>query len=340
MINAAIVGLGRWGRNIVNAVQDKSERLRFVRGVVRRPEAARDFAAQHGLELSTGLADALADPRVQAVALATPHSQHVGQIIASAGAGKAVFCEKPLALTRADAERAVNACRRAGVPLAVGTDKRLWPSMRELKRVVESGALGTILHIEGHFSNETSHRFRAPWRDSAAESPGGGMTATGIHVLDAFVNLMGPVRRVQAQLVSRRPVPDMLDTVSAIFEFASGATGVLGTIRVTPHYWRIHVFGDRGSAEALGETDLIVRMTGEQAQRQSYEPVDALRLELDAFADAAAGRIPFPVPAVQMIDTIAALEAMNEAMASSAAVVVGCPATGEERRNASREVLQ
>jgi len=182
--------------------------------------------------------------------------------------------------------------------------------------VVESGALGEILHIEGHFSNETSHRFHVPWRDSAAESPGGGMTATGIHVLDAFVNLMGPVRRVQAQLVSRRPVPHVLDTVSAIFEFTSGATGMLGTIRVTPTYWRVHVFGDKGSAEALGETELVLRMTGEKARHQSYEPVDALRLELDAFADAAAGRVPFPVPAAQMIDTIAALEAMNKAMES------------------------
>jgi len=323
MINAAIVGLGRWGRNIVNAVQDKSERLRFVRGVVRRPETAVDFSAQHGLELSTGLSDALADPRVQAVALVTPHSQHVEQIIASAGAGKAVFCEKPLALTRADAERAVNACRKAGVALAVGTDKRIWPSMRELKRVVESGMLGEVLHVEGHFSNESSHRFHVPWRDSAAESPGGGMTATGIHVLDAFVNLLGPVRRVQAQLVSRQPAPDMLDTVSAIFEFRNGASGALNTIRVTPFYWRVHVFGDKGSAEALGETELVLRMTGEKPRHQSFEPVDALRLELDAFADAAAGRVPFPVSTVQMIDTVAALEAMNRAMESTAAVVVG-----------------
>lgn len=76
MINAAIVGLGRWGKNIVNAVQGKSERLRFVRGVVRHPDAVCDFAAQHGLELSADLAGVFADKRVQAVALATPHSLH------------------------------------------------------------------------------------------------------------------------------------------------------------------------------------------------------------------------------------------------------------------------
>jgi hypothetical protein len=103
-----------------------------------------------------------------------------------------------------------------------------------------------------------------------------------------------------------------------------GATGVLGTVRVTPNYWRVHVFGDRGSAEALGETELVLRMTGEKPQRLTYEPVDALRLELDAFADAGAGRSPFPVPPAQMIDTIAALEAMNRAMDSNTAVAVGC----------------
>jgi len=322
MINAAIVGLGRWGRNIVNAVQDRSERLRFVRGVVRRTETAAEFAAQHGIELCTSLAEALADPRVQAVALVTPHTQHVEQVIACAGAGKHVFCEKPLALTRAEAERAVSACKKAGVALAVGTDKRLWPSMRELKRVVDSGVLGEVLHIEGHFSNETSHRFHVAWRDSPAESPGAGMTATGIHVLDAFVNLMGPVRRVQAQVISRRPPPRMLDTVSAIFEFENGASGMLGTVRVTPIYWRVHVFGERGSAEALGEAELVLRMTGEKLERQAFETVDALRLELDAFADAAAGRAPFPVTTAQMVATVAALEAMNKAMAANAGIHV------------------
>ena len=59
MINAAIVGLGWWGKNIVNAIQGKSERLRFIRGVSKEPDIVRDFAAQHGFELSTELSDAV-----------------------------------------------------------------------------------------------------------------------------------------------------------------------------------------------------------------------------------------------------------------------------------------
>ena len=139
MINAAIVGLGWWGKALVNAVQGKSERLRFVHGVSKEPEGVRDFALEHDFRLSTELDDALADPRVQAVVLATPHSQHLAQIEAVAAAGKPVFCEKPLALTRADAIRAVEACRNAGVPLGLGHNKRFWPSMCKLKQIVASG---------------------------------------------------------------------------------------------------------------------------------------------------------------------------------------------------------
>ena len=99
MIDAAIIGLGRWGKGIVQSTQGKSKRLRFIRGVSKEPDEVRDFAATHGFELSTEFADAVADPRVQAVVLATPHSLHVEQIAAVAAAGKPVWCEKPLALT-------------------------------------------------------------------------------------------------------------------------------------------------------------------------------------------------------------------------------------------------
>src|ERR1700674_2475966 len=105
MINAAVIGLGRWGKSLVNAVQGKSARLRFVHGVSKEPDAVRGFAQQHGFKLTTELADAFDNPDVQAIFLATPHSLHVEQVAAVARAGKPVWCEKPLALTRADAAR-------------------------------------------------------------------------------------------------------------------------------------------------------------------------------------------------------------------------------------------
>src|ERR1700732_1141575 len=154
MIDAAVIGLGRWGKSIVEAVQGKSRRLRLIRGVSKEPELVSDFAAKHDFELGTEFSDAVADPRVQAVFLATPHSLHVDQISAVAAAGKPVGCEKPLALTRAEAERAIAAITKAKVVFGLGNNKRCFASMRELKRIVSSGAIGEVLHIEGHYSNE------------------------------------------------------------------------------------------------------------------------------------------------------------------------------------------
>ena len=322
MINAAIVGLGRWGRNIVNAVQGKSDRLRFTHGVVRRRDAVQDFAAQHGIELSTELARVLSNPEVRAVVLATPHTQHADQVVAAAGAGKSVFCEKPLALNTADAARAVRACRKADVPLGLGHDKRFFPSMRELKRVLERGELGDVLHVEGHFSNESTRDFYAGWRELPAESPGGGLTATGIHILDAFVNLVGPVRRVSAQLIEHPPRPEPIDTVALLLEFENRASGVLCGVRTTPQFWRVHVFGTQGSAEALEQTDLVLRKSGVQPQRLSFAPLDTLRYELDAFADAVAGNASYPIPVEQMLADVAALEAAFKSIESGRPVLV------------------
>jgi predicted dehydrogenase len=323
MIHAAIVGLGRWGRNLVGSVQGKSERLRFTHAVVKRADAARDFATQHGLELSVDYGRVLSDARIEAVVLATPHSLHAEQIIAAAAAGKPVFCEKPLALKRADAARATEACQRTGVPLGLGYNKRFWPSMQELKHIVASGALGEILHVEGHFSNETTGRFYTGWRGESTESPAGGLTATGVHVLDAFVDLAGPVRRVSAQLLGHGSGPEPLDTLTVVIEFANRVGGTLACVRSTPQFWRVHVFGRNGSAEALEDTDLVLRMAGAPPQRLTFESVDALRLQLEAFAHSVATGAPYPIPFDQMLDGVAALEAITESLATGGPVVLG-----------------
>jgi predicted dehydrogenase len=323
MINAAIFGLGRWGQALVTAVQGKSERIRFVRGIVRDPAQARDFAAQHGLGLTTALAEATADPQIDAVFLATPHSLHVEQVIAVAKSGKAVWCEKPLALARAEAVRAVAACCTAGVPLGCGYNRRCFSSMRELKRIVDGGTLGDILHIEAHFSNEYSTRVLPHgWRDDPAESPALGMTGCGLHALDALVNLGGPIRQVHAKSCIRKPPPDPRDVVAVLAEFASGATGLMATVRASVPIWRVHVFGTKGDAEARDEGNLRVGYIGEPATAHSFAPVDSLRALAESFADAAERRTPFLISPQQLIDVTAAFEAVIRSLDTGALVDV------------------
>ena len=322
MIDAAVIGLGRWGKNIVEATQGKSKYLRFIRGVSKEPELVRDFAAAKGFELSTDFDQAIADPRVQAVFLATPHSLHVGQISAVAAAGKPVWCEKPLALTRAEAERAIAATQKAGVPFALGNNKRCFSSMRELKRVVADGVIGDVLHIEGNFTNEHSTRVKGGWRDDPRESPGGGMTGAGLHVLDSFVNLAGPIVKVDARVYSQKPPPDPRDSAAAMVQFATGATGVLATVRAAPMYWRIMVFGTKGWAEAREETTLTVAKVGEQPVSQVYPAVDSLGVLLESFGETIATGKPFPVSTSDMLDVAGAFEAVIRSMTEGKPVVV------------------
>jgi predicted dehydrogenase len=315
MIRTAIVGLGRWGRNLVEASAGH-DRLNIVRAVEPDIRGARDFCAQHRLDLSSGLDAILADNTIDAILLATPHSLHPAQVMACAAARKQVFCEKPLALHRADAARMFGMCRDAGVTLAVGHNRRFWPSMRALRDIVASGELGTVLHVEGHNSNENSQNVTAGWRLLPEESPGGGLTGAGLHVLDAFVSMLGPVARVYAQLNSREAGPPPLDTAMVMLDFSSGVTGSLTTVRATPLYWRVHVFGTKGSAEVLDETTLVRRTSGGKPECISYPTINVLRAELDAFADMIDNKIPFPVPEADVLATLSAFEAALKSMAS------------------------
>jgi predicted dehydrogenase len=324
MIDAAIVGLGRWGRNLVEASLGHV-RLKIVRAVEPDIEGAQDFCAEHHLALSDRLDAVLADASIGAVLLATPHSLHPAQVIACAVARKQVFCEKPLALRRVDAARMFDACRNAGVALAVGHNRRFWPSMRALRDMVASGELGTVLHIEGHNSNENSQNVIAGWRLSPEESPGGGLTGAGLHVLDAFISMLGPVRRVYAQLHSRQAGPPPLDTALMTLDFVNGVTGTLATVRATPFYWRVHVFGTKGSAEVLDEVTMILRKSGKGPRRITFPEVNVLRAELDAFAETIANKVPFPVPEAEVLASLSAFEAALRSMTS------GTPETCDDR---------
>jgi predicted dehydrogenase len=320
MINCAIVGLGRWGRNLVEAGRGH-DRLRIIRAVEPDLERARGFCAEHDLDLTDDLGAVLGDPAIDAVLLATPHSLHMDQVIASAAARKQVFCEKPLALHRDHAEKMFAACRNAGVILAVGHNRRFWPSMRALRDIVASGELGTILHVEGHNSNENSEKITEGWRLSPEESPGGGLTGAGLHVLDAFVSMLGPARQVYARFSSRDPGPPPRDCSVLAIDFASGVTGTLATVRATPFYWRVHVFGTKGSAEVLDEATLVLRKSGSPPQTVNYPVINVLAAELDAFADAIENKRAFPAQEIEVLATLSAFEAALQSMVSGHPVI-------------------
>jgi len=316
VIRAAIVGMGRWGQNLVECTQGKTDKIRFTVGVARTPEKAKAFAAAHGLRLVSAYEAVLADPDVDAVVLATPHTQHAEQVTAAARAGKHVFTDKPFALTRASAEAAVRACADAKHVLAVGFNWRYQPALREIRRMVHDGRLGRLLHIEGNFNGPSVYRFpREHWRQQAEEGPAGGMTGRGVHVVDAMLYLAGPVASVVAQ--SERLTLDygLDDTTSMLFKFASGSTGYLGTVIATAEGWRMQVLGSKGWAKVgsiphLHTWSLTTCMVNAQPTVIDYPQTSTERLELEGFADAIEGRAPYACPPEDALHGVAVLEAI------------------------------
>ena len=329
MIRAAVAGLGWWGKHIVRRMRD-SDALRAVAAIEANPALA-GFAAEHGLAFTTDFAAVLRDPEIDAVILCTPHTLHAAQVLAAAAAGKHVFCEKPLALTRADAERSVAACRKAGVMLGIGHERRYEPAMAEVRRLVRAGTLGTIMHAEANFSHDKLADVPAgDWRTSPKDAPAAGMTAMGIHLTDLFVDLFGPMSEVYAATTSRVAYPDNGDVISVHARFASGATGYLNAILVTPLYLRFTVFGSQAWVEVRNEshpdtpggTHLVVQHRDGRREAREFAWTDAVRENLEAFARAAEGRGEYPFTDEQKIANIAALEAIVESARTGATVMV------------------
>ena len=127
MLRCGVAGLGRWGRVLVDSVQGKSDTVTFTAGVTGRKDRAVDYCAEKGIDLRDDFSDLLNDPNIDGIVLATPHTQHVDQIIAAAKAGKPVFAEKPLTLDADDARRAAKAMADAGLPLVLASIVASYP---------------------------------------------------------------------------------------------------------------------------------------------------------------------------------------------------------------------
>jgi predicted dehydrogenase len=336
MINAAIIGLGRWGQNLVNSVQGKSRSIRFVAGAVRTPSRVQGYADSRGIRLYDDYRKLLADPQVDAVVLATPHSLHAELIMAAARAGKHVFTEKPFTLTTASAKEAVRTCARRGVTLAVGYNWRFQPALQEIRRMLDDGRLGKLLHVEGNFCGPSVYWYpKDHWRQKTDEGPGGGMTGRGVHVVDAMLYLAGQVDTVYAQSFRRALNYGIDDTTSMLFRFKEGASGYLGTFIATAETWRMQVFGSKGwvevgDVEHLGTWQMKVCLLNPDDLRERRRPeivtfpdTSTERAELEHFAQAVERRQPLAITGGDEIHGVTVLESILESVRTGSPVKVG-----------------
>ncbi|MDO9503610.1 Gfo/Idh/MocA family protein [Falsiroseomonas sp.] len=323
MLNAAIVGMGRWGQVLVNSVQgQQGAPIRFVAGSTRSPDKARAWAGEQRIRILPDFAGVLADPEVQAVVLATPHAQHAEQVIAAARAGKHVFVEKPFTLDRASAAAAVQACQDAGVVMALGHNRRFLPAVAQMKAMLADGSLGTLLHVDGQFSGPGARNYQpGMWRADRAESPLGGMGGMGIHMIDMIIHLAGRFRQVTVQ--SHALVSQTIDDTTAMLGvLESGATVNFATLALTPSFWRVALYGTEGILVLQGHENLSFTPREGEPWVKTYPKTDIEAAELAAFAAAVAGGPAYPLPLDQAIHGVAVFEAMIGAAASGSSYAV------------------
>jgi len=314
MVNLAIVGLGRWGQNLVDSIGG-SDTVRFTAAVTRTPSKVSSYCAQKNISLTDDYQSVLNNDAIDAVVIATPHSLHFDQIMMAANAGKHVFCEKPFTLTAAQAGVALKKLDELGLKVAIGHNRRFAPNTVELVSALNTQSLGQPIHIDGFFNADLGMS-AGKSRDSRIESPAGGVTSLGIHVIDAFIHLFGKVTNVNAQ--SRRIAIgiDIDDSTLVRFNFENGCTGHLTTIAATNSFWQIRAFGTGGWAECTNLDQYAYHPMDADPVLSDYPGFDypgsaTMKVALEAFAADIVGETPFPISPEEIHHATAVLEAIT-----------------------------
>lgn len=333
MLRAAIVGLGWWGRTIVDAVQGKSEQITFVAANTRTRAKAEDFCKQREIDLRDDLDAVLNDKGIDAVVFTTPHSQHEEHIKRAALAGKHIYVEKPFTLTVSSARSALDAVKKAGVVLAVDYQRRFAPSFADIRDRVRDGRLGTICFgVAEATAPGGLFMPKESWRTNPDETPVGAMTGIGVHLVDGFMDLCGEIGEVYC-VNTRRAAPIVDDTTTVVLKHRNGVTTSFNCSLATAFTYRVALFGSRGLAETANNLNEF-RFTpapdkpgpAHAAGKQEvidHKGVDPLKLALEAFAAAVRGDAPFPISTEQIIHGVAVFEAIVKSAQTGAPVKVG-----------------
>lgn len=312
MIRAASVGLGWWGKTLANSIQN-SEKINVVMATTKTLNNIEDYCKEIDAEIAASYDEVVKSDKVDAVILATPHSKHLEQIVQAVNNGKHVFCEKPITLTAADAKIAFDEAKKNNKILAVGFNRRFHPNFMKIIEMVKSNILGKIVHIEGTINAPGLWMYKPEsWRSSSAETPAGGMTGMGIHVIDQMISANGNISSAYAQTAKVIKMGELDEVTSVLFKFTNGATGYLGTSIASSVLYNFRVIAENGAIEITSRDLSVMKYTPREGDIEITEvkDVDMCKNELEAFADAVNGHADYPVTAQQGIHGAEVFEAV------------------------------
>jgi len=323
-------GVVRWGilstanigvRKVIPAI-GKAERCEVVAIASRDGERAAKVADELGIPRAYGGYEALlSDPDVDAVYIPLPNSQHAAWTIAAARAGKQVLCEKPLAMTAAEAEEMVRACATEGVLLMEAFMYRLHPSWEAVRELVASGRIGRLLAVQSWFSyfNDDPHDIR-----NVADLGGGALYDIGCYSTNLSRMLFGgEPTGIEASVTRDATGTDVL--TSAILAFDEGVATFTCSTRAERDQ-RVHIYGTDGRISIAipfnippdRPTEVFLTSGGDppvspNTQTLTFEPADMYAIQAERFANAVLDDQPLPIPPDDAIENLRVIEGIFRA---------------------------
>jgi len=216
------------------------------------PDLARKFAEEHGVpRWFDDYRKMLELPDLDAVCICTPSGLHAEPAIAAAEAKKHILCEKPLDVTLEKIDKMIEAVRRNGVKLGAVFQSRVQKDTRRVKEAIEQGVLGRILQADllTKWYRSQEYYDSGAWRGTFALDGGGCLMNQGIHGVDLFQWLVGPVTSVYGKVATVNHNIEVEDSAYAIAELAGGGRGaIIGSTCAYPGFpTRIEIHGEKGS---------------------------------------------------------------------------------------------
>jgi predicted dehydrogenase len=291
-LRVACLGMGWWSDVLADAMK-RSPQFEIVSCYTRSTDKRQAFSKKYGCAEAASYDAILADKSVEAVINTTPNNVHLETTRAAAQAGKHVFLDKPIANTVADGRAITEACRKAGVVLALGYQRRKESHFRWVRQKIDDGTFGKLVNAEANISRDRLGKIDlSSWRYTAEGMPGGVMLQIGIHYSDVLEYLMGPVKAVSGRLAQLVLPGDNPDVASLVMEHESGALSTLNASYASAsEYYCMNIYGKEASAYYdLHQGLRFLRRGTERSEPVAVEKNDTIREELEEFAGAARGR--------------------------------------------------
>jgi predicted dehydrogenase len=287
----ACIGMGWWSDVLADAIK-RSGKLSIAACYSRSDEKRNAFGLKYGCRAAPSYEAILSDASIEAIINTTPNNVHLETTRAAARAGKHVFLDKPIANTLADGRAIAAACRKAGVVLAIGYQRRRESQFRWIREQIDAGAFGKLVNAEANISRDRAGKVDLKsWRYTADGMPGGVMLQIGIHYIDVLEYLIGPVKAVSGMLAQLVLPGDNPDVASLVMEHENGALSTVNASYASAsEYYVMNLYGKEASAYYdLHQGLRFLKRGAERSEPVAVPKIDALVDELDEFARAVRG---------------------------------------------------